>query len=133
MTYLVFLVFRICANGYFITNQMYRSWTFTKKTSRLKCYQSFLVFQLFQHFNRNIIDIFSYIIDIYNQFKDFSKIQQFFNKVCYTSHINAGIIRILKKMKKLFQRSIFCKWSTYVTLICNHKPANSLCSRYYKN
>ena len=57
----------------------------------------------------------------------------FFHKICYVSHVNIGIMKILKMVNKLFQFPVFCKRLTYVTLICNLKTAIRAYSRNFKN
>ena len=53
----------------------------------------------------------------------------FFNKICCVSHVNVGIMKLLNKASKLFQRPVFCKRLAYITLICNLKAAIRTYSR----
>ena len=83
----------------------------------LLCYFSF-----FQQFDRKIIET-------YKTSKNFSKPRVVFHKICYISHVNVGIMKILKMAKMLFQRPDFWKRLTYEIFISNHKEAISVYSR----
>ena len=55
-----------------------------------------------------------------------------FHKICYISHVNVEMLKTLKMAIKLFQRPVFRKRLTNVTLICNLKAAISAYSRTAK-
>ena len=114
-------------------------WTHKKKLAVYKkpavesATLSFSVFSFFQNFDRNIIDTLRDIAELYMKPENVSKQIVVFHKVYFISHVNVGIIKILKLEKKLFQRPVFCKRLIYVTLTSNHYVAISAYSSNCKN
>ena len=70
-----------------------------KKPADEKATLVFSVYSFFQHFDRIIINALSGMIELYKKSENLSKQMAVFNKICYISHVNFGIMKILKMAK----------------------------------
>ena len=131
MKYLIFTVSRICTNGCFkITNPSYIS---LQKGAVGK------LILTFQYYHYSSIDM-TYITNFTKKTINFqASFQTNKNVLPYRltyqqfSDQNIGKMKIPKMTRQYFQQTIFCKWLTHVTLICNYKVVISAYSRNWKN
>ena len=118
MRYLIFVISRICTNGYFmVTSQKCISQPFTKSRPLkvLLCHFWYL----------NVSFEFNFIRSLETCLSKW----QFFHKIFYIKHDNIRIMKKLRMAKKIFQWPAFCQRPTYITLICNYKAA-AICAHF---
>ena len=137
MKYLTFTVSRICTNGCFkITNRSYIS---LQKGAVYKKEPLEKLILPFQYCHYSSIDM-TYItnftkktINFQTSFQTTKEILPYRLTYQQFSDQNIGKKKIPKMTRQHFQQTIFCKWLTHVTLICNYKVVIGAYSRNWTN